>query len=179
MTPLKDVKVLVVDDNALILDLLMKGLTPHCEAIAAADGADAYAVDFAASSGALARYRSPVDLSKTGYPDRAAQDRRLATYTSAPVAAPVVVAGDPVAHLVLASSRQDGEVIVYLEDVAPDGAVTYLTEGLIRLALRKELFRRPLYADLVGLDVGLPERLGVVFLEILEKLNRLAGPSCK
>jgi CheY-like chemotaxis protein len=41
MTPLKDVKVLVVDDNALILDLLMKGLTPHCEAIAAADGADA------------------------------------------------------------------------------------------------------------------------------------------
>ncbi len=104
---------------------------------AAADGADAYAVDFAASSGALARYRSPVDLSKTGYPDRAAQDRRLATYTSAPVAAPVMVAGDPVAHLVLASSRQDGEVIVYLEDVAPDGAVTYLTEGLIRLAHRK------------------------------------------
>ncbi len=41
MTALKDVKVLVVDDNALILDLLMKGLTPHCEAIAAADGADA------------------------------------------------------------------------------------------------------------------------------------------
>src|SRR5580692_5692655 len=37
----KDVKVLVVDDNALILDLLMKGLAPHCEAQAAADGADA------------------------------------------------------------------------------------------------------------------------------------------
>ncbi len=41
MTPMKDVKVLVVDDNALILDLLMKGLTPHCDARAAADGADA------------------------------------------------------------------------------------------------------------------------------------------
>ena len=41
MTAIKDVKVLVVDDNALILDLLMKGLAPHCEAIAAADGADA------------------------------------------------------------------------------------------------------------------------------------------
>jgi CheY-like chemotaxis protein len=36
-----DVKVLVVDDNALILDLLMKGLMPHCEAHAAGDGADA------------------------------------------------------------------------------------------------------------------------------------------
>src|ERR1700689_55876 len=41
MTPGKDVKVLVVDDNALILDLLMKGLLPHCDARAAADGADA------------------------------------------------------------------------------------------------------------------------------------------
>lgn len=41
MTPMKDVKVLVVDDNALILDLLMKGLAPHCDARAAADGADA------------------------------------------------------------------------------------------------------------------------------------------
>lgn len=37
----KDVKVLLVDDNALILDLLMKGLLPHCDAHAAGDGADA------------------------------------------------------------------------------------------------------------------------------------------
>ena len=41
MAPMKDVKVLVVDDNALVLDLLVKGLAPHCEAAAAADGADA------------------------------------------------------------------------------------------------------------------------------------------
>jgi CheY-like chemotaxis protein len=41
MTPVKDVKVLVVDDSALILDLLMRGLSPHCNAQAAADGADA------------------------------------------------------------------------------------------------------------------------------------------
>src|ERR1700730_3618927 len=41
MTLMKDVKVLVVDDNALILDLLMNGLLPHCDERAAADGADA------------------------------------------------------------------------------------------------------------------------------------------
>src|SRR5579864_568408 len=41
MAPMNDVRVLVVDDNALVLDLLMKGLAPHCEARAAADGADA------------------------------------------------------------------------------------------------------------------------------------------
>src|SRR5579872_6699988 len=41
MTATKDVKVLIVDDNALVLDLLTKGLSPHCEVLAAADGADA------------------------------------------------------------------------------------------------------------------------------------------
>jgi len=41
VTPAKDVRVLVVDDNALILDLLMKGLASHCQTSAAADGADA------------------------------------------------------------------------------------------------------------------------------------------
>ncbi len=41
---MKDVKVLIVDDNALILDLLMRGLMPHCDARAAADGADALLV---------------------------------------------------------------------------------------------------------------------------------------
>jgi CheY-like chemotaxis protein len=38
---MKGVKVLIVDDNALILDLLMKNLEPHCDVRAAADGADA------------------------------------------------------------------------------------------------------------------------------------------
>ncbi|HXW17802.1 MAG TPA: response regulator [Candidatus Acidoferrales bacterium] len=38
---MKDVKVLVVEDNPLILDLLMKNLEPHCEVRAAGDGADA------------------------------------------------------------------------------------------------------------------------------------------
>jgi CheY-like chemotaxis protein len=41
MSPANSVKVLVVDDNTLILDLLMKGLGPHCQAAAAADGGDA------------------------------------------------------------------------------------------------------------------------------------------
>ena len=41
MTPAKAGRVLVIDDNALILDLLMKGLAPHCQTSAAADGADA------------------------------------------------------------------------------------------------------------------------------------------
>jgi CheY-like chemotaxis protein len=38
---MKDVKVLVVDDNPLVRDLIAKGLEPHCEVCAASDGADA------------------------------------------------------------------------------------------------------------------------------------------
>ena len=117
------------------------GLAPPAE-----DGADAYAVDFTAGSGPLARYQSPVDLSQTGYPDRIAADRKLLTYTSAPLAGDLTIAGDPEADLTVATSRPDGMLIVYLEDVMPDGRVIYLTEGVLRLSARK-LSPSPLGAD--------------------------------
>ena len=41
MTPVKNVKVLVVDDNALVRDLIVMGMGPHCEVSTAADGGDA------------------------------------------------------------------------------------------------------------------------------------------
>ena len=94
-------------------------------------------MDFTAGSGPLSRYQSPVDLSQTAYPDRAVADRKLLSYTSAPLPEDLVVAGDPEADLTVASSRTDGMVIVYLEDVLPNGRVVYLTEGVLRLADRK------------------------------------------
>lgn len=41
MAPVKNVKVLVVDDNPLVLDLIASGMNPYCEVTTAADGADA------------------------------------------------------------------------------------------------------------------------------------------
>jgi len=38
---MKNVKVLVVDDNPLVRDLIVRGLEPHCQVAAAGDGADA------------------------------------------------------------------------------------------------------------------------------------------
>jgi putative CocE/NonD family hydrolase len=110
------------------------------------DGADAYAVDFSAGSGPLSRYQSPVDLSQTGYPDRATADRKLLTYTSAPQTEGLVIAGAPEADLTVASSAPDGMVIVYLEDVLPSGRVVYLSEGVLRLAARK-ISATPVGAD--------------------------------
>lgn len=39
--PGKSVKVLVADDNPLVLELIARGMEPHCEVIQAGDGADA------------------------------------------------------------------------------------------------------------------------------------------
>ncbi|HYB62187.1 MAG TPA: DUF4388 domain-containing protein [Methylomirabilota bacterium] len=39
--PAKNVQVLIVDDNPLILDLMRRGVEAHCEVIATRDGADA------------------------------------------------------------------------------------------------------------------------------------------
>jgi CheY-like chemotaxis protein len=41
MAHVKNVKVLVVDDNPLVLDLVVKGLAPHADTRAATDGAEA------------------------------------------------------------------------------------------------------------------------------------------
>jgi len=103
----------------------------------ASDDVDRYDVDFSATTGTLSGYRGQVDLSKTDYGDRAAADAHLLVYDSVPLATDTVIAGNPIAHMRLASSASDGLLIVYLEDVAPGGRVTYVSQGVLKLAFRK------------------------------------------
>jgi len=109
----------------------------HSLVASAAGGTDTYKIDLGASSGPLARHLSPEALSRTAYPDRAEQDKKLLTYTSDPLQSDIELAGDPLAKLTLSTSATDGEVIVYVEDVSARGKVTYLTEGELRLEHRK------------------------------------------
>lgn len=102
-----------------------------------APAVERYRVDFKVTTGALSGYRGQVDLSQTDYGNRAMQDAHLLTFTSRPMTADSDFAGSPVAHLRLSTSAADGLVIVYLEDVAPGGRVTYITQGLLHLANRK------------------------------------------
>jgi putative CocE/NonD family hydrolase len=74
-------------------------------------------------------------------------DRRLApgqrlSFDAALMRTDTDVLGSPRLCLALKSDQTDGAVYAYLEDVAPDGRVTYLTEGLWRL-----LHRGPESAD--------------------------------
>jgi hypothetical protein len=85
------------------------------------------------------------------YKDRQLEDEKLLYYTSAPLDADIEITGSPSVTLQVASTHTDGAFYLYLEDVAPDGRVTYLTEGLLRAIHRK--LRNPSTAPYVPLGV--------------------------
>jgi len=100
-------------------------------------GSDRYTVDTTATTGGRTRWHTQLGGSDVVYEDRQAQDARLLTYTSEPLATDVEVTGIPVVWLRVASTHDDGAFFAYLEDVAPDGRVTYVTEGMLRARHRK------------------------------------------
>jgi hypothetical protein len=135
-----------------------------------AAGADRYVVDFTSTTGATNRWTTQLGGGPVDYGDRAGPDRKLLTYTSAPLARDIEVTGAPVATVRLASTHPDGAVFVYLEAVAPDGRSTYLTEGELRLPLRgpASAANAPpgvrasfLRADMAPLTPGLVIEIGV------------------
>ena len=100
---------------------------------------DSYSVDFSASSGERNRWHTQLGGGDVVYPDRAAEDKKLLTYTGAPLEADLEITGSPILTLEMASTASDGAVHAYLEDVAPNGRVTYIDEGIFRLINRKEV----------------------------------------
>lgn len=100
------------------------------------DGYDAYTVDFTASSGEENRWVGQLGR-PVNYGDRRVEDEKLLHYTSAPLGTDLEITGSPTVALQVISTHADGAFHVYLEDVAPDGRVTYLTEGLLRAIHRK------------------------------------------
>lgn len=99
-------------------------------------GVDVYKVDFSATTGKATRWTTQFGV-PPGYPDRRAEDRKLLVYDTPPLTADIELAGTPVATLVVATQSHDPALFVYLEDVAPDGRVSYLTEGELRAVDRK------------------------------------------
>ena len=94
--------------------------------------ADEYTVDFSATTGVNNRWFAQMDTAIDYTADRTAEDEKLLTYTSAPLSVDTEITGSPIVTLYVASSEEDGAFHVYLEDVAPDGKVTYITEGILR-----------------------------------------------
>ena len=112
---------------------------------AEADAAATNTIDFAATSGNANRWRTQADGEDVVYADRAVQDAKLLVYTSAPLEADTEITGHPVVTLFVESTSPDGAFYAYLESVAPDGTVTYLTEGMLRAIHRKVSTDTPPY----------------------------------
>ena len=94
-------------------------------------GEDPYRVDYTATTGAKNRWHTQM-AKPVVYPDRAREDGKLLTYTSAPLAADLEVTGFPMVTLSVASSTDDGAFFVYLEDIDERGVVRYVAEGQLR-----------------------------------------------
>jgi uncharacterized protein len=103
----------------------------------AANVTDKYTVDFSATTGKTNRWKTQDGGVDVVYDNRTAQTPKLLTYVSPAMTQAVEITGHPVITLHLASTHSDGAFHVYLEDVAPDGTVRYLTEGVLRGSRRK------------------------------------------
>jgi predicted acyl esterase len=101
---------------------------------APATGRVSYDVDFTATSGESNRwYQGP----RPRYAHRKEQGLKLLVYKTPVFVEDMELAGWPVVLLEMSALTDDPSVFAYLDDVAPDGTVTYLTEGLIRAINRK------------------------------------------
>lgn len=99
-----------------------------------------YKIDYTATSGKTSRWNSVTTLYKNGltnYALRNEEDKKLLCFTSSALTEPTEITGHPVVKLNLAADATDATVFAYLEDVAPDGSVTYVTEGMLRPMHRK------------------------------------------
>lgn len=138
----KETKTWPVAGSAPVRFYMTDGNALSSKAPAASTGTDTYSVDFEATTGERNRWRTQLG-GPVSYPDRAAEDRRLLVYTSAPLAEDTEITGYPVVNLYVASTSTDGAFFVYLEDVDENGKVTYLTEGQLRAIHRKVSGERP------------------------------------
>jgi putative CocE/NonD family hydrolase len=102
------------------------------------DASDEYTVDWTATTSEANRWYTGLYMADVVYPDRAEEDAKLLTYTSAPLETDIEITGSPIVTLYVASTETDGAFHVYLEDVASDGRVTYITEGILRAIHRRE-----------------------------------------
>lgn len=109
----------------------------------APEASDLYRVDPTAATGPTSRWDLGSDVS---YPDRRRADKKLLCYTSRPLGHELEVTGPPVVSLFASSTDSDGEFFAYLEDLDPQGHVSYVTEGELRALHRREGSAPP-YSD--------------------------------
>lgn len=105
------------------------------------EASDRYTIDFKATTGTKNRWHTQM-ARPVVYGNRDEQDKRLLTYTSAPLSVDLEISGYPCVTLYVDSTHTDGAFFVYLEEVDSKGVVRYLTEGQLR-AIHRKLTQTP------------------------------------
>lgn len=98
---------------------------------------DVYEVDPTTTTGSASRWDNAVGAAPVMlYRGLAENDRKCLTYTTPPLEEDLVVVGHPLVELKLLCDAPDVALHVLLEEVDERGAVRYVTEGVLRAALR-------------------------------------------
>ncbi len=110
---------------------------------------DTIRVDHAFGSGEQTRWKAVNGKVKSPYTysDWTERSKNLPHFLCAPFTTAVEMTGHPLIELNVSASAADGSIIVYLEDVAPDGRVFHVTEGVLRLSHHAEYAGAQIYAD--------------------------------
>jgi putative CocE/NonD family hydrolase len=90
-------------------------------------------------------------------------DKHGLSYETAPLTVDTQLAGHPVADLWIAATTEDADFFVYLEDIAPDGAVTIVSHGRLRASHRAE--QPAPYRDFMNLPYHSGERAAALPLK--------------
>ena len=67
----------------------------------------------------------------------AAADAKMLGHQSAPLTADTRITGTPALRMWITSDTPDVNLFAVIEDVAPDGRSTYVTDGRVRASTRK------------------------------------------
>jgi len=139
-------------------------------------GCDEASVDRALGTGERSRWRGLLaTFVPADYPDLGERHKGALHYDGDPLERDIEVTGHPIAHIHLRARHDDATLFVYLEDVAPDGRVQYVTEGQLRALHRrvtepKDGLKSPVpyrsfcREDASPLEPGAPARLSIPLL---------------
>ena len=110
------------------------------------DGEIAYRADFRCGTGQNTRYgRLQIRNVQDYYPDWDQKPGNYLRLQSPPLDAALTVSGHPLLHLDFTVDQPDASIFAYLEDIAPDGTATYVTEGMLRALHRTTSDPSPTY----------------------------------
>ncbi len=109
------------------------------------DGHDIYRVDADFGTGTSSRWSTQMGGGDVDYSGVTDWQKRLLVYSSAPLDKAIEITGHPVVKLFMSSTTTDGQIIAYLQDVAPDGQVRVISEGHLRLVDRQLSDEQPPY----------------------------------